>query len=124
MKITFESSGRGKLKAHVWHNESEHELAAGTSVELPVHRGDVIKWRIGKFTAMHTLAYQSPTAEFVLHDNKQLSWYLAGFAVVVLALVFLKWLDNTGLTIFVLVALLGYEVVNYFAGWVATPRHR
>ncbi|KRK74153.1 hypothetical protein [Lacticaseibacillus nasuensis] len=123
MKISYESSGRGRLTTTVWHNQEAHELHAGESVTLKVHRGDVITWRVGKHTRRHTLSYQSPEAEFVIRDNRQLGWYLAAFAVLAVAVGYLKWLDNTGLTIFVLLALIGYEVVNYFIGWVAIPQH-
>ncbi|WP_054777866.1 hypothetical protein [Lacticaseibacillus saniviri] len=71
MKIIYENPTSQRLKAKVWHNGTEHELKVGDVLELPVTKGDAVTYQVGRFSAKHTLSYQSPQATFAIAPNKR-----------------------------------------------------
>ena len=124
LKIIYENPTSMRLKANVWHNDQLHELAAGESLELPVNRGDRVSFKVGRFSAKHTLSFQSPQATFAIQPNKTLQTiYFAVVFVLVMALFFVKNPNTVVVTVGVVIGLIGYEALMYFVGYRARPRH-
>lgn len=125
MKIRLEANSSKKTIAYISCNGQVQELIAGGTLELPVHRGDTVTFKVGRFSQTHRLAFQSPSASFVLEPNRTLLYaYMAALAVMIVAVWYLKNISNTVLTILVVGALVVFEVVNYFNGYRAVPVHR
>ncbi|WP_461226829.1 hypothetical protein [Lacticaseibacillus suihuaensis] len=125
MEITYPQNGQMRAPVFVFHNAETHVLSPGQTLELTVRRGDVVKFRVGRFTATHQIAFQSPQASFAITPNKQLQLaFVAGMMILAAALYWFKQLNNGWLTLLVAVALGGYELMNYFTGYKAVPSHR
>ncbi|WP_225046950.1 hypothetical protein [Lacticaseibacillus kribbianus] len=124
MLITYPQNGQMRAPVFVTHNGQEHVLTPGQSLELAVRRGDAVTFRVGRFTKTHQIAFQSPQAEFAVVPNKQLQIiFVAAMMILAGGLYLLKQVDNTWLSVIVVVALIGYEVLNYFTGYAAVPWH-
>ncbi|KRM54851.1 hypothetical protein [Lacticaseibacillus sharpeae] len=125
MKITLLKPTSKKTTATVWHNDEEHILVAGAPLKLNVKRGDTVKYRVGRFAAVHTLQYQSPDAAFDIEPDQKLQ--AIAFGVVALALIilyFMGLLDNALITTpVVIVWLIGYEVALYYFSYKAQVQH-
>jgi len=124
LKIFYENPTSMRLKANVWLNDEMHELSAGQSLELPVNRGDQVSFKVGRFSAKHTLSYQSPQASFAIQPNKTLQTaFFAVVFVLVMALFFVKNPPTVLVTIGVIIGLVLYEAMMYFIGYRARPKH-
>lgn len=124
VKIKFDANGMGRTPATVWHNDTEHALTPGETLDLAIHKGDTVRFRVGKLSASHTIAYQSPSAQFLISVNKMLQLVtLTALLVLVGGLWYFTNLNNFWLSTVAVLALVGYEVANYFWGFQAQPIH-
>ncbi|KRN24859.1 hypothetical protein [Lacticaseibacillus camelliae] len=125
MKIRLESNSSKKTIAYITHNGEVQELMTGTTLTLPVRRGDTVTFKVGHYSRTHQLEFQSPEASFVLEPNRNLVYaYMIALVVLIAAVWYFKTISNTVLTILVVVALIIFEAVNYFNGYRAVPVHR
>ncbi|WP_179395102.1 hypothetical protein [Lacticaseibacillus absianus] len=124
MKIKYTNNGQSRMPAFVFHQGETHEITPGHELTLTVKRGDAVSYRVGKFTATHKLAFQSPEATFQIQPNKRLQLlFVAALMILVGVLFVFKSVNNTLLTVVVVIALVGYEALNYFTGYKAVPWH-
>lgn len=125
MKIRLESNSSRKTIAYITHNGKVQELMTGTTMTLPVRRGDTVTFKVGHYSRTHRLAFQSPEASFVLEPNRTLIYaYTTALVVLIAAIWYFKSISNTVLTILVVAALIIFEGFNYFNGYRAVPVHR
>lgn len=125
MKISFTNPTSKRSMVSVWHNDEEHIMKAGDTIDLPVQKGDVVKYKVGRLSAMHTIDFQSPTAHFTIEANQKLQ--AAAFGVLVVALVimyFMCLINNTvAVAAVVIVWLVGYEVALYSGSYRTKVTH-
>lgn len=124
MKISFTTRRRTKMTATVWLNDEIHQIPANTDIDLPVKRGDSLRWKVGRFSASHRLTFQSVHANFVIQESRSITVFLAVYSVMLLALAFFVPKQLTLLWIVVVAGLVAYEGLLYFAGFVALPDHQ
>ncbi|WP_461213024.1 hypothetical protein [Lacticaseibacillus sp. GG6-2] len=124
MKIYYTNAMSRKMTATVWVNEKAYAVASRSQIELKVKRGDVVKYRVGRFSAMRTLEFQSPDAVFSIEPNKKLQGvYIAIMLAVLLVLWYMRQSSSMWVTALVVVMIFGYEASTYYRGYVAKPVH-
>ena len=125
MKITFSNPASKRVEMTVRHNDVEYNLHNGESLSLNVKRGDALTYRVGKLSATHAIQFQSPDASFKIEVSKKAQLIgMAIFFAIILAMYLFKVLNNTVIaTAMVIVALIAYEAVLYFAGYKVTVLH-
>ncbi|WP_125702785.1 hypothetical protein [Lacticaseibacillus daqingensis] len=124
MKIKYTNNGQGRMPAYVFFQDQTHEVTPGQELDLKVQRGDDVRYRVGKFAATHKIDFQSPDATFMIQPNKKLQLlFVAALLILVGVLFVFQKIDNLWLTIIVVIALIGYEALNYFTGYQAVPWH-
>ncbi len=124
MKIYYTNAMSRKMTATVWVNDKAYALASRSQIEVKVKRDDVVKYRVGRLSALRTLDFQSPDAIFAIEPNKKLQGiYIAIMLAVLLGLWYLKQANTWWVTLLVVVMIFGYEITNYFRGYIARPVH-
>ncbi|WP_127849783.1 hypothetical protein [Lacticaseibacillus hulanensis] len=125
MKISFNNPTSKKQKVTIWHNDQEQIVPAGTTIDLHVQKGDTVKYRVGKFAAVHTIDFQSTSAHFIIEPNTKLQ--AIAFGVILVALVILYFIGVMEKTIVivpvVVVWLIGYEVALYSNSYRTKVEH-
>jgi hypothetical protein len=113
------------MQATVWVNDQVYTVQNANHINVPVHRGDAVFYRVGKFAAKRPIKFQSTDAEFTIETNKRLqASYMAGLLVLIVALYLIKQTSSLWVTVLLLACVAGYEASNYFFGYTAKPVHR
>lgn len=124
MKIYYTNAMSRKMTATIWVNDKAYALASRSQIELKVQRDDVVKYRVGRFSALQTIEFQSPDAVFSIEPNKKLQGvYIAAMLAVLLVLWYMKQSNSPWVMVLVVAMIFGYEASTYYRGYVAKPVH-
>ncbi|WP_407894212.1 hypothetical protein [Lacticaseibacillus sp. N501-2] len=124
MKIYYNNAMSQKMTANVWVNDKQYSLSTHDHLDLNVQRGDKVQYKVGKFSAKRAINYQSPTASFSIEPDKKLQGIYIAIMVAVLLLLWYMKSENSPLVYIILIAaIIGYEAVSYFRGYMARPMH-
>lgn len=124
MKIYYNNAMSKKMTANVWVNDKQYSLATNDHLELNVKRGDKVQYKVGKFSAKRSIDFQSTSASFSIEPDKKLQGIYIAIMLAVLLLLWYMNSENSPLVyIILIVAIAGYEAVNYFRGYMARPMH-
>lgn len=125
MKITYTNQSAPRVIATVWHNGEAHTLHDNDSIDLDVHRGDQVEYRVGRMTRRTPIHFQATDAKFVIEADRVFQMIFFGiiFALILLAYV-LHWLDNYFVALAgIIIMVVAYEGIVFFRGFRARPVH-
>ncbi|WP_390409215.1 hypothetical protein [Lacticaseibacillus jixiensis] len=124
MKIYYQNATSRRMKANVWVNGKQYDMLPGSHLDLKVTRDDKVTYKVGRLCATKPIKFQSPEAAFSIETDKKLQGiYMMALVALILVLWYVKQSNSLWVTILLIAAVCGYEVVSYYRGYIAKPIH-